>query len=318
MNVDILLLILGIGVLYFGAEWLVRGSARLASGLGVSPLVVGLTVVSLGTSAPELVVVVLAALEGSGDLAVGNVLGSNLANVGLVLGLTAAIRPLTLGARVVKREVPIMLAVTLLLYPLILDLELTRSDGIVLLGVLTVYLLFVGWTAGEEEPEILDEYEKYVEDESYVVTGDALRDLGVVVLGASGVVLGGQLIVQNALDLARSAGIPELVVGITVVAVGTSLPELATSMVAAIREESDIAVGNIIGSNIFNVASVLGAASVLRPIAVADSVLTVELPAVVAMSVLILIIALSGSVIRRWEGLVLLAGYVGAGVWIFS
>lgn len=317
MMLEVVVLAVGVGILYLGAEWLVRGSARIASGLGVSPIVVGLTVVALGTSAPELVVCVLATLEGSGDLAVGNVLGSNLANMGLILGLTAAVRPLTVAARVVKREVPIMLGITVLLYPLILDLEIGRVDGVVLLVLLSAYLAFIGWTAGGEEPEILDEYENYVEEEAYVTTRDALRDCGMVVVGALGVVLGGQLIVDSALTLARAAGVPELVVGISVVAVGTSLPELATSVVAAVRDESDIAVGNIIGSNIFNLAAVLGTASAVRPLSVAGSVLTVELPAVVAMSVLILILAVTGLAIRRWEGMMLLASYVGAGVWVF-
>ena len=316
--ITLLLMALGVVLLYFGAEWLVLGSARVARGLGVSPIVVGLTVVSLGTSAPELVVASLAAMEGSGDLAVGNVLGSNLANVGLILGLAAVVRPLPLAGRVVRREVPIMLAVTFLLYPLVLDLEVGRTDGLILLGVLLSYLLFVGWTAAAEEPEILEEYEKYVEEEAaYVTTGDALRDVGMVVVGAAGVVLGGHLIVESALVLAQRAGISELVIGITVVAVGTSLPELATSTVAAVRDEADIAVGNIVGSNVFNLTAVLGTASVLRPVEVARSVLFVELPAVLAISVLILVIGLTGPVIRRWEGAVLLAAYGGAGLWVF-
>ncbi len=321
MILEIFLLVVGVGVLYLGAEWLVQGSARLAARLGVSPIVVGLTVVSLGTSAPEMVVCVLAALEGSGDLAVGNVLGSNLANIGLILGLSAAVRPLTLAARVLKREVPIMLLVTLLLYPLILDLELGRTDGTILLVVLALYLLFVGWTAGENPPPELEEIEELEEvedpDEGEAPVPGVLGDVGRVVIGSAGVILGGELIVDNAIILARTAGIPELAVGLTVVAVGTSLPELATSVVAAVRDESDIAVGNIIGSNIFNVAAVLGVASVLQPISVAASVLTRELPAVLAMSVMILVIAAIGLAIRRWEGLILLGSYVATGFWVF-
>jgi len=308
----------GAGLLYLGAEWLVRGAARLADSLGISPIVVGLTVVSLGTSAPEMVVCVLAALDGGGDLAMGNVLGSNLANVGLILGLAALLSPLKLAGRVVAREVPIMLVVTLLVFPLILDLRLGRFDGAVLLAVLTLYLLFIGWTA-EEEEIVLEEYEEFTEE-----TADGkdeqptpLRDFGLLVVGAAGVVFGGNLIVENARQIALDLGISELVIGLTVVAIGTSLPELATSVVATFRKESDIAVGNIIGSNIFNLAAVLGLTSAIAPIDVSPTVLTVELPAVLAVSVLILFIALSSREIHRWEGAILLASYVGAGFWVF-
>lgn len=317
MTTELVFLVLGIGVLYFGAEWLVRGAARLAAGLGVSPIVVGLTVVSLGTSAPELVVAVFATLGGNGDLAVGNVLGSNLANIGLILGLTAAVRPLTIAARVVTREVPIMLAITALLYPLLLDLDLDQVDGAILLGSLVLYLAFVGWTAQEEEPEVLGEYEKFAEEAQYLTARAAVRDFGLVVVGASGVVLGGQLIVDAAVFIARQMGISELVIGLSIVAIGTSLPELATSMVAAVREEADIAVGNIIGSNIFNVAAVLGVASTLGTITVAPHVLVVELPAVLLLSALIIVVTLSGLTIRRWEGILLLASYGGLCAWVF-
>lgn len=316
MALPILLLCVGVGILYFGAEWLVRGAARLADSLGISPIVVGLTVVSLGTSAPEMVVCVFATLEGRGDLAMGNVLGSNLANIGLVLGLTAIVRPLRLPGRVVVRELPIMLGVTLLAFPLLLDLRLDRLDGAVLLSILILYLFFIGWAAGEDD--VVEEYRQMVEEETDETGRGStpLRDLGLVVAGASGVVLGGHLIVENAGLLARTMGISEMVIGLTMVAIGTSLPELATSMVAAVRAESEIAVGNIVGSNIFNLSAVLGLTAVVRPLTVAASVLRVELPAVLVLSVLVLVIALSGRAIRRWEGGVLLAGYAGAGAWV--
>lgn len=318
MIAETLLLTLGVGVLYFGAEWLVRGAARLAGGLGVSPIVVGLTVVSLGTSAPEMVVAIFAVVGDNGDLAVGNVLGSNLANIGLILGFTAVVRPLVVANRVVIREVPIMLAITVLLYPLALDLELARGDGIVLLVVLFLYLIFVGWTAQSEDPVILAEYEDVAKQVKYASMRAARYDFGLVVVGASGVVLGGQLIVDNAVFIARALGVSELVIGLSVVAIGTSLPELATSMVAAVRQEADIAVGNIIGSNIFNLAAVLGVASFLGTISVARHVLTVELPAVLLISALILPVSWSGSRIQRWEGFLLVGTYAGLCVWIFG
>ncbi|MFP3947558.1 MAG: calcium/sodium antiporter [Gemmatimonadota bacterium] len=318
MALPSLLVAIGAGFLYLGAEWLVKGAARLADSLGISPIVVGLTVVSLGTSAPEMVVCVLAALDEGGDLAMGNVLGSNLANLGLILGLAAVLSPFKLAGRVVAREVPIMLVVTLLVFPLILDLRLGRFDGAILLAVLTLYLVFIGWTA-EEEEIVLEEYEE-LSDEPERDDGSGatpVGDFGLLVVGAAAVVFGGHLVVTNARQIALDLGVSELVIGLTVVAIGTSLPELATSLVATVRKESDIAVGNIIGSNIFNVAAVLGVTSAIAPIDVSPTVLRVELPAVVAVSFLILFIALGSREIRRWEGAVLLASYVGAGFWVF-
>ncbi len=306
----------GVGVLFFGAEWLVRGAARLASNLGVSPIVVGLTVVSLGTSAPELVVALTASLRGNSDLAMGNVLGSNLANIGLILGLTALIRPMKVAARVVNREVPIMLAITLLIYPLAMDLELGMADGFVLLIVLAIYILFVNRAAGEEPSEILGEYEEFAREEEHLAKL-TIRDAGLVIVGSLALVVGGTLIVNSAEFLAMSMGGPDMGVGLTVGAIGTSLPELATSLVAATRGESDIAVGNVVGSNIFNVAAILGATSVVTPIQVDPDILRHELPAVLFLSLLVLPVTRNAFMVRRWEGMVLLGSYVGLGILLF-
>lgn len=308
----------GVGVLFFGAEWLVRGAARLAASLGVKPIVVGLTVVSLGTSAPELVVSLTAALRGNSDLAMGNVMGSNLANIGLILGLTALIRPMQVSARVVNREVPIMLAVTLLLYPLIWwDHRLSQGDGFILLIVLGIYVLFVNRAAGEEKSEVLVEYEEFARSEAHLQKRVTFWDVGLIVLGACGLVLGGSLIVNSAEFLARTLGIPDLLIGLTVVAVGTSLPELATSLVAAVRNEADIAVGNIVGSNIFNIAAILGTTAAVTPIDVSPEILSRELPAVIMLSLVVLPIARNAFMVRRWEGAILLTGYVVLGSWLF-
>jgi len=313
---QVLILVGGIGVLYFGAEWLVRGAARLAGSLGVSPLVVGLTVVSFGTSAPELVVCSVAALRGNANLAIGNVLGSNLANIGLILGLTAVVRPLTVTARVVWREVPLMLFVTAALYPLVWDLTLDRRDGVLLLMMLAAYLVFVFQSVEEEPPEIVGEYEEFIKASARARNGVRIADVLLVLAGSLGLVVGGYAIVEGAVAVAQALGVSELTIGLTVVAVGTSLPELATSLVAAIRKESDIAVGNVIGSNIFNVAAILGTASLIRPIAIESSVLTRELPAVLVMSLLVFPLLRSGWRIRRWEGALLLGCYVTIGVWL--
>ena len=306
----------GVGVLFFGAEWLVRGAARLAGALGVKPIVVGLTVVSLGTSAPELVVSLTAALRGNSDLAMGNVLGSNLANIGLILGLSALIRPMQVAARVVTREVPIMLGITVLLYPLIWDLELGMSDGLILLMVLAVYILFVNKAAEEEPSEILGEYEEFARSSEHL-GGSTGRDVALILAGSLALVVGGTLIVNSSEFLAAEFGIPDIIVGLTVVAIGTSLPELATSLVAAARGESDIAVGNVVGSNIFNVAAILGTTATVTPISVAPEILRQELPAVLLLSFILLPVTRNALKVRRWEGGLLLGGYVVLGILLF-
>jgi cation:H+ antiporter len=315
---NLLLLALGVGALYFGAEWLVRGASRLASALGVSPIVVGLTVVSLGTSAPELVVSLLAALDGNPDLAMGNVLGSNLANIGLILGLTALINPLEVAGRVVVREIPIMLFVTLLLFPLAWDGTLDRADGAILSILLVLYLLFINKAAGTEVPEVRDDFAELAHEAARPDRRRWLVDMALITAGISGLVLGGTAIVQAAEYLARAAGIPDMVVGLTVVALGTSLPELATSVVAALRREADIAVGNIIGSNIFNIGAILGITSLVQPIRVADGVLGKELLAVLLLSLAVWPISGMAHRIRRLEGGLLLAAYMGLGLWLFQ
>ncbi len=299
----------GVVALYFGAHWLVRGAARLGSSLDVSPIVVGLTVVSLGTSAPELAVCVLAALNGSPDLAIGNVMGSNLANIGLILGITAIVQPLPVHGRVVAWEVPLMVLVTILVLPLILDLHLSRSDGALLLVVLVAYIAFVFRTAKKETPEILREFEDFSAAEKHVTQDSTSRNLVLVLFGSGFLILGGRAIVDSATHIAQGMGYSELLMGATVVAIGTSLPELATSVVAALRNEADIAVGNVIGSNIFNLTAVLGSASLIQPMAVSPGVLTSEFPAVVFLTILVLPVAWTALTIQRSEGWLLLAAY---------
>jgi cation:H+ antiporter len=318
LTLDVLLLTLGIGVLYFGADWLVRGAARLAGSLGVSPMVVGLTVVSFGTSAPELVVCTVAAWGGNPDLAIGNVMGSNLANIGLILGLTSIIRPLEVQSRVVVREMPIMLILTLALYPLAWDLEIGPGDGVILLLSLVAYLLFVFHSVGTETPDVLDEYEDFMKAAGEEKSRLRVGDVSLVMVGSGGLVLGGYCIVEGAVQVASSLGVSQVVIGLTVVAVGTSLPELATSLVAAARRESDIAVGNVIGSNIFNLSAILGTASVVEAIPIQASVLSRELPALLILSIMLFPVLRSGWKIRRWEGTVLVLAYIVAGIFLLG
>lgn len=313
---NVLLLAMGVGVLYFGAEWLVRGATRLAGALGVSPIVIGLTVVSMGTSAPELVVCLVAALRGNPDLAIGNVMGSNLANIGLILGLTAMVRPLEVAGRVVSREIPVMIAVTALLFPLFWDGGLSRGDGLVLIVVLGCYLLFINRAVDTETDEVKGEFEVFAEKASpdlKTLSGS----LALIVGGSIGLVMGGRAIVLSAEFVALSFGVPDLVIGLTIVAIGTSLPELATALVAAMRKESDIAVGNIIGSNVFNVAAILGITATVTPIPVDPSVIRAELPAVLALSILAFPVTRMAHKVRRWEGAILLLAYAAAGLWLF-
>ena len=321
MTLMVLLLLGGFGALYFGAEWMVRGAASMEHSLGLSPIVIGLTVVSLGTSAPELVVAVLATLRGSGDLAVGNVLGSNLANIGLILGATAIIHPLVVVDRMVKREIPIMILLTLILFPLMADGELSRMNGLFLASLLALYLAYVFHRGAKAPAPLVSEYSQVSDVVQRRNGRAALGDVGLLVAGMMGLLLGGKAIVESATFLAQALEITELVIGLTVVAIGTSLPELATSLVAAFRKQTDIAVGNVIGSNIFNLAGVLGVAATVKPIAVAPEVLVAEFPAVVILSVLVLVVALfplaKGRIgIRRWEGALLLCTYVGLGFWV--
>ena len=314
--VNFLLLLAGVGVLYFGAEWLVRGAARMAASMGVSSIVIGLTVVSIGTSAPELVVAMVAALGGNSDLAIGNVMGSNLANIGLILGLTAIIRPMEVHSRVIQREVPIMLGMTILLFPLMMDGELGFGDGLILLATLATYLFFVNRTAGDDPDEVLQEYEGALASNApkSKVRG---KDITLIVAGSIGLVLGGTAIVRSAEFIAVAFGIPDMIIGLTIVAIGTSLPELATSLVAAFRREADIAVGNIIGSNIFNIGLILGATSIVTPITTIPQVVREELPAVLLLSLLVFPVTKSAMKVQRWEGAVLLTTYVVLGAWLF-
>ena len=313
---DLAVLISGIVVLYFGAVWLVRGASRLASSLGVSPIVVGLTVVSLGTSAPELVVCLVAALQGNPGLAIGNVMGSNLANIGLILGLTSLVHPLEVKHRVVWREMPVMLLITFAIYPIAFDRVLSRMDGFMLLLVLLAYLVWVFRSGHPDEIK-----SSHGPRDSMATSEEAasllnLKDIGHVALGSAFLVLGGYCIVKGAVEVASALGISEVIIGLTVVAIGTSLPELATSLVAAMRQEVDIAVGNIIGSNIFNLTAIFGTTAIVRPIMIPETVLSRELAGVVLMSLLLLPILRNGWQIKRWEGALLLTAYIGMGWWL--
>ncbi|TXR36484.1 calcium/sodium antiporter [Ectopseudomonas mendocina] len=305
-------LIAGLVLLVAGAEVLVRGAAKLAAQFGIPPLIIGLTVVAFGTSAPETAVSVQAALNGSGDLAIGNVVGSNIANVLLILGMTALVAPLIVSRQLIRLDVPIMIGASLLTFGLAWDGSLSRLDGALLFAGVLTYTGFLIYSARKDKGNDDDEFAKEFGLDEAPKPYAWVINLGLIIAGLVLLVAGSNFLVEGAVTLARALGISELVIGLTVVAIGTSLPELATSILAAIKGERDIAVGNIVGSNIFNLLCVLGLASLVSPaaISVSPNALAFDFPVMIAVAVACLPIFFTGYRINRWEGLLFLAYYV--------
>ena len=307
-------LIVGLVCLVFGAEWLVRGASSVATKLGVAPIVVGLTVVAFGTSAPELAVSVSGALSGTADIALGNVVGSNTANILLILGLSAAISGLSIQQRLLRFDIPVLVVITTVVYLLMLNRSVSRIEGALLfLGV----VVYTGWllrgALRSESPAVQREYEQAVETvEGPTIVGSLTFQIALVIVGLSMLVLGSQLLVNSATKIASALGVSELVIGLTVVAVGTSLPELATSVLAAIRGQRDIAVGNVVGSNIFNLLAVLGASAAVSTngVAVNSDVIRLDFPVMLAATIVLLPICWNGFMIKKWEGSLLILFYV--------
>lgn len=305
----------GLVVLVFGAEILLRGAVRLASSFGISSLVIGLTVVAFGTSAPELAVSTIAAFEGQPDIAIGNVVGSNVCNILLILGLSAIVTPLVVKRQLIRIDVPVMIGVSLLMLLFALDLWIQRWEGIVLTIGIILYTAFLLRFSRKESVDVVDEFES-----EFGRTGRkrSVLNLVWVVSGIALLVLGSQWMVDGAVTLARILGVTELVIGLTVIAVGTSLPEIATSIVAAIRGERDIAVGNVIGSNIFNILCVLGVSTTVSPsgIRVSPAALTFDIPVMVSVAVLCLPIFFVRYEISRWNGWLFFLYYIAYTVFL--
>jgi cation:H+ antiporter len=297
----IVLFAAGLVLLVFGADWLVRGASRIALASGLSSLVVGLTIVAFGTSAPELAVSVKAAWSGQADLGMGNVIGSNILNVLLILGMSAMITPLVVAAQLIRLDVPIMIGLSFLTYYLAWDGVIGRLDGAVLFAGAVSYTAFLIRRSRRESAAVRDEFEQQAEPDG---SAPMVANIGWVALGLVSLVLGSRWMVDSSIVFARVMGVSELVIGLTIVAAGTSLPEVATSIVAAVRGERDIAVGNVVGSNIFNILSVLGLASLVSPggLAVAPALLGFDLPVMIAVAVACLPIFARGARIERWEG----------------
>jgi len=295
----------GLLLLYFGAEALVKGGSSLGLRLGLSPLVVGLTIVAFGTSAPELAVSVNAAYIGKTDVSVGNVIGSNIANIGLILGLSALVRPVHIDIKLVRIDVPIMIAVSALLCVLLLDTTLTVLDGVLLVAGLVAFTVFSVVSARRARSLA------NVEFEAGLGAGQKglLREVLLIVAGLAMLTIGARYMVDGAVQLARIAGVSEAVIGLTIVAIGTSLPELATSVLAAARRMSDISVGNIVGSNIFNILGVLGASSMLAPLPLGN-VTWLDVTIMMLFTVAVLPLAAARFLLRRWEGAIFVISYV--------
>jgi len=303
-----LLLLLGLGLLWLGAECLVRGAAHLARALGVSALVVGLTIVAFGTSTPEFVVSVWAAARGNTEITVGNVIGSNITNISLGVGLIALLAPLPIGLKLLQREVPLLLAVTLVFYALAWRLEFARWTGwLFLLGFITFLVLVLRW-ARRESPAIENEFAAF-EHKKQFKQGRATPPWLLVAIGSAVLLVGAQQTVTSAVALAQALGVAEVVIGASAVAVGTSLPELATCWVAAYRKQLDIGIGTLVGSNLFNILAIFGSAAALRPILLRSETLHFEFAALLIFTVALAIAARTAQRVSRVEGLLLLASY---------
>jgi cation:H+ antiporter len=303
--IPVLLLVAGLVALVAGAELLVKGASALAQAFGISPLVIGLTVVAFGTSSPELAVSVQAAWAGKVDIALGNVVGSNIFNVLFILGLSAMVAPLAVARQVVRQEVPVMIAVSLLLFALAFDRGIGRLDGALLAGGLVVYTLFLLRQSRREERN----------GDAEAPDGRTWRrtatDAAVILAGLALLVVGSNWLVDGAVAIARSLGVSDMIVGLTIIAAGTSLPEVATSVTATVRGERDIAVGNVVGSNVFNIMGVLGISALVAPasLAVPPAMLTFDMLVMIAVAVACLPVFFTGSRISRWEGGLFLGYY---------
>ena len=310
MRFQLVLLAVGLIVLAAGAESLIRGAARVARSLGVSPFIVGFTVIGFGTSAPELVVSLSAALAGSSEIALGNVVGSNIANIGFVLGAAAMVAPLAVRMRLLKVEVPLVIGASLLLWWLCRGGHLGRIEGAILLMGFTGLVAYMYRSARSEPTNVKEELGLAVADKMRVWLAVLL-----VVVGLGALIAGAHLMVNAAVELARARGVSEWTIGLTVVAVGTSLPELAAAIAGALRGEADIVLGNVAGSNLFNILLILGATAVIQPLGVPATALSVEVPVMTGFAVLMLLVVATGLRVHRWEGALLLGAYAGFVTW---
>lgn len=307
---DIVFVVIGLIGLAFGGDLLVRGASRLASSFGVSALIIGLTIVAFGTSAPELLVNVSAALKGSTGLALGNVVGSNIANIGLILGVSGLLVPVGVKAILIRREIPFLITVSIVMFVMATNGQMDRVDGIILFAGAIAFNLFFYFEAKNDSEELTEEADQFSDAVSHTHEDiNRVFEFARVIGGILTLAIGAQAMIEGATNIAEEVGVSDLVIGITLVAFGTSLPELAASVTAAMRNQTDILVGNIIGSNIFNILIVLGLTSIIKPVPVPDSALNTELPIMLAYAVLLLPFAMNRILSRR-EGALLFGTYI--------
>jgi len=315
MLLNLSLFIIGLLLLYFGADWLVKGAASMARSFGLTPLVIGLTVVAFGTSAPELVVSIVSAVQNQSMIAVGNVIGSNICNIALVLGVTAIILPIACQKAIIQRDMPIMLGISLYLLIISYNSHIGRLEGISLFGGVILYTLFnyriarkeaSGYWATDASSDSVTDNLEYIDSR----TKQAL----LIIIGIVGVVVGAKALIYAAVRMMQGFGVSDKVIGLTVVAFGTSVPELATSVVAAFRKETDISLGNLIGSNVFNILCVLGVVSMIKPITIpggfVESGLLFDYLVMMIISAMPWLMMTKGYVISRSDGVILLVSYV--------
>ena len=315
---NILLIIAGLALLTWGADRFVHGASAAARNLGVAPLLIGLTIVALATSAPEILVSIVAASQHQPGLAFGNAIGSNIVNIGLVLGLTALIRPIKLESATLRREMPALLAVTLLTVSLFLDSYLSRIDGIVMLTGLAIVMLWLvrlGLRSAANDPIKMD-YEAEIPTNVKMPVAIAW-----LIVGLGALLIGAELLVNGAVSVARLLDVSDVVIGIIVVAFGTSLPELAVSLASALKGEYGLAIGNIVGSNIFNLLAVIGIAATIAPSPLPPSVLSLHIFVMVAFTLVLFVMTYDydgGSELSRLEGLALLIAYLVYGSYVVA
>ena len=301
----ILYLIGGLIIMLLGAEGLVRGASALALRIGISPLVVGLTVVAFGTSSPELVVSIGSALEGNSDIAIGNVIGSNIGNIALILGIAALINPIKINLQVIKREIPIMITVSFIFLLMFYDLALSRLEGIILFIGIIIYIFISYNLSRKEKKETVEEFK----EEIPAAKGSVAKSVIFVIAGLAFLAIGSKLFVDGAVEIALLFNVSQAIIGLTIVAIGTSLPELVTSAIASFRKEGDIAIGNVVGSNIFNLLSILGLTAIIFPIT-SGGIGLVDLSMFCLTAVIILPLVRTGFVLNRIEGGILVIGYI--------
>jgi len=301
----ILFLIIGLILLFIGAEGLIRGSSALALKIGITPLVVGLTVVAFGTSTPELVVSLKAALIGNSSITLGNVVGSNIANIALILGIAALIRPLDVHATVIRKEIPILIAFTILMILLLLDGEVGFIDGLIfVVAIISYTIINITLARKEKNAEVENQFKDGLKNKFNVPLSIIM-----IVAGLGLLILGANLFVNGAISIAKSIGVSDAIIGLTIVAIGTSLPELITSIVASYKNESDIAVGNVVGSNIFNILGILGITALIITVN-AEGINFIDYGVMFFASIILLPLSKTGFKISRFEGAFLVAGYI--------